>query len=94
MSKILEMLNGKKTVIGSALGGMVLVAAGLGYLTEAQSAVLLGFVAFFTGVAMRQAVQKSAVSVSAVTDLLSDPKVLATIAEAVSQLKKPEAPKP
>lgn len=51
-----DKLKGKKTIIGSVLGGVVVVAYSLGWITEQQAGVALGIVMSWTGVAIRMAI--------------------------------------
>ena len=49
-------LQGKKTIIGSVLGGVVVVAYSLGWITDQQAGVALGIILSWTGVAIRMAI--------------------------------------
>ena len=52
-------LQGKKTVIGSLLSGVVLIAWSLKLLDQEAALGALGVLAAFTGVSLRLAVKKS-----------------------------------
>ena len=49
-------LTGKKTYIGAIAGGVIIIASTLGWIDETTTGVLLGLVATWTGVSMRNAI--------------------------------------
>lgn len=53
-------LKGKKTILGSIAGGLVIVAWSLGLIDQQTAGTLLGIVAAWTGVALRLAIKESA----------------------------------
>ena len=59
MTALKKLLDGKKTVIGTALIGLLIAIQPLGFLTEIQWSGAMAGVTFLTGVSARIAIKKS-----------------------------------
>lgn len=53
----MEWLKGKKTILGSIAGGVVIVLVGLNVIDDETATVLLGVIATWTGISLRMAVK-------------------------------------
>ena len=56
----MDFLKGKKTIIGSIAGAVLMVAWSLGLIDDATAKMLLGIVAAWTGVSLRLAIREAA----------------------------------
>ena len=54
----MEWFKGKKTMLGSIAGGLVIALIGLNVIDDEVGTVLLGLIATWTGISLRLAVKK------------------------------------